>query len=409
MARMHDVVSFEVIRTLRKKSFWYASIVPPIIILAILGISHFSKTSSDTTAQQQAQNIFKSAKIGVLDESGLILKPALVKEHVVIETSEQAGIDAVKSGKLDAFLYYPKDLTASGIQIYEQDKGATNTLPYDTVATALLRQDVLFSASKSIKNTQVVTLLQRDPSVTTTTYKNGVETHSLANLIAPGIMLGAFFTLIVLLASLMISSTTEEKENRVAEILLTSIKGRTLILGKILSLFILGLVQIATIVVPLLIVYEKFKSQISLPGGVSLSQIPLNPQQMTIAVVFFVLGLVMFTGLLVGLGAMFPSASDANRFLGVAIIWVFVPIYLVQYILTSPDALIVKVFTYFPLTAPTTALLLNTVGSLTIQAALPAVAILIVSATLAIMFAVRAFQYGAMEYGRRIGLKELFR
>jgi len=63
-----------------------------------------------------------------------------------------------------------------------------------------------------------------------------VETEGLLSAIAPGIFVIAFFLLFVLLASFMISSTAGEKENRTAEMLLTSIKARTLIAGKIISI-----------------------------------------------------------------------------------------------------------------------------------------------------------------------------
>ena len=117
----------------------------------------------------------------------------------------------------------------------------------------------------------------------------------------------------------------------------------------------------------------------------------------------------MFTSLLVGLGAMFPSATDANRFLGVAIISAFLPIYAIQSVISSPHTLIVRIFTYFPLTAPTTALLRNAVGSFSTGEAIGATAVIIVSVLIAIAFSVRAFRYGAMEYGRRVGIKELLR
>jgi ABC-2 type transport system permease protein len=207
----------------------------------------------------------------------------------------------------------------------------------------------------------------------------------------------------------MITSTTEEKENRVAEILLTAIKSRSLILGKILAIFTLGLMQIIIIVVPLLIAYAFFKSHITLPGGVSLSHIPLDPKAIVFGVLFFIGGLLMFTGFLVGISALFPSAQEAGRYMGPAFISAFLPIYTISFIISSPHSMIVSVFAYFPLTAPTTALLRNTVGMLSVTQAIISLAVIAVSATLTITFAVRAFRYGAMEYGRRISLKELIR
>ena len=236
-----------------------------------------------------------------------------------------------------------------------------------------------------------------------------METEGLASVIAPGAFAIAFLVLYVLLASFMISSTAGEKENRTAEMLLTSIKARTLIAGKILSIFILGLVQLATIALPLLAAHLLFPNQVALPGGITLASIPLDPIAILFGALFFATGLLLFTALLVGFGAMFPSATEASRFLGVAIISAFLPIYAVQNVINSPHTLIVTIFTYFPLTAPTTALLRNAVGSFSVGEALGSLAVIIASAAAAVWFAVRAFRYGSMEYGRRVGIRELLR
>ena len=408
MSKLRDVISFEVRRNIKKKSFWIASLMPPIIVIIIIGISAASSNSAKTSSQQQANSISKNAKIAVLDETGLINQQQLAKIHITVEPTKDAGIAAVKADKLDAFFYYPRDITKNGIEIYSQDKGISLTPPYNAASIALLKQNVVSKAILLTHNSQMVQLLQNDPNVTAVTYKNGKQTNGTANLIAPGIFMIAFLSILVLSAYFMISSTTEEKENRVAEILLTTIKSRSLILGKILAIFTLGLMQIVIIVVPLLIAYAFFKSHITLPGGVSLSHIPLDPKTIIFGALFFVGGLLMFTGFLVGISALFPNAQEAGRYMGPAFISAFLPIYTIGFIISSPHSPIVSVFAYFPLTAPTTALLRNTVGTLSVTQAMISLVIVAASAALTMTFAVRAFRYGAMEYGRRIGLKELF-
>lgn len=407
MARMRDITSFEVTRTLRKKSFWYAAVAMPAVIIAVYGISYLS--DSQAAKNVQKQTVPKSAKMAMFDSSGLINKTIAQAQNVAVEPNQQAGIEAVRDGQLSAFFYYPKNLIKTGIEIYQQDQGLVKTPPYNGVAQLILKSSLGNRVEHAVHDPQVVTLLAAPPNIVSTSYKNGTETHGLAVLIAPGLIMLIFLMLMILLANIMLSSTTEEKENRVAEIMLTSVKGRTLILGKIMSIFVLGLVQIGIILVPLVIAYLRFKNKISLPGGVSLSQIPLDPTQIILGIVTLVFGMVMLTGLMVGLGSLFPSAQDANRFLGVGIIWVFIPIYTLGYILTTPQSLVVTVFTYFPLTAPTTIMLRNTLGSISLQEALPPLAVVGVCAVLAILFAVRAFERSAMEYDRRVSLKEIFR
>lgn len=406
---MWNIINFEVFRALKKKSFWIASLAPFVLILIVIGLEYFSAKNAEQNATQQAQAFSASAKIGEFDDSGLISLQLVTAQHITVEPSEDAGIAAVKSGELDAFFYYPKDMSTMDIQVYAQDQGISFSPPYNAAATELLHQSAINDVSAATNNGQVVQVLENSPSVAAITYKNGVETEGLAGVVAPGIFAIAFLMLCVLLASFMLSSTAGEKENRTAEMLLTSTKARTLIAGKVIAIFILGVVQLATIAVPLLAAHLLFPNQVALPGGIALASIPLNFVPIFFGALFFVTGLLLFTSLLVGLGALFPSATDANRFLGVSIISAFLPIYAIDSVISSPHALIVTIFTYFPLTAPTTALLRNAVGSFSIGEALGSLAVIIASVIVAIWFAVRAFRYGSMEYGRRVGLKELLR
>lgn len=407
MASVGNVINFEVLRNLRKKTFWFAAIAPPILILVIIGITHASSKNANAVAQQQAVAITKNATIAVLDETGVISQQTLAKEHIETEPTVQAGKSAVQDGAVSAFIYYPKDVVMTGIQIYAQDQGISNPTPYNGLATSLLIGSAKAQVATLVRDPQLIHLLQSSPSVTTTTYKNGQQTNDEASIIAPGVFLVAFLALVVLQAYLMITSTTEEKENRTAEMLLTSIKSRTLITGKILSLFILGIVQLLVIIVPLLIAYTVFRQHIALPGGVALSQIPLNPKAIIFGALFFVCGVVLFTGFLVGFGSLFPSAQEAGRYLGVAIISAYIPIYAIGYIINSTHSLIVNIFTYFPLTAPTTVLIRNAIGTISVGESLGALTVVAASAILAIVFAMKAFRYGAMEYGRRVSVKEV--
>jgi ABC-2 type transport system permease protein len=406
MAGIKDIIRFEVPRALKKKSFWYTTLIPPLIILIVAAIE-FSSIKS-TQNNNQTENLAKTSKIAILDESGLINEKGLTSLNIKTEPTKEAGIDAVKNDRLDAFFYYPADVSKDGISIYAQDKGIALTSPYNTEATDLLSLNVLSKVAAETHDPQISKILVSSPSTSDVTYKNGKKTNSLANLIAPGIFLFAFLIVIVLSSYLMLTSTTEEKENRVAEIILTSIKSRSLIIGKMISILILGAIQLLVILGSLLVVYKFFK-HITLPGGVTLSHIPINPLAITYGVLFFIGGLALFTGILVGFSALFPSAQQAGRYLGVVIIWTFLPIYAISSIISSTNTTLVKVFTYFPLTAPTTSLIRNAVGNLSTQEALITLVITYVSATLAIAFAIRAFQYGAMEYGRRISIKEILR
>ena len=70
-------------------------------------------------------------------------------------------------------------------------------------------------------------------------------------IIGPAIALVCFYILMVVLGNRLTAAMVEEKENRISELLLTSIKPVNLIVGKIVSLMIVGLIQLFVLIIPI--------------------------------------------------------------------------------------------------------------------------------------------------------------
>jgi len=253
---------------------------------------------------------------------------------------------------------------------------------------------------------EITAILQDKVGTTATTYRDGHPHDGFKELIAPGMFLVLFYFLIAMFGNQMLTSTTEEKENRVIEMILTTIEARTLILGKILSLIALAFVQLLIILIPTIAAYLLLHDQLALPS-VDLTNIPLDPVRITIGATIFIFSFLLFTGILVAIGAATPTAKEAGSFFGVAMIFMFGPLYAVSLFVSQPDSPLVKVLSLFPLTAPIPLMLRNAVGNLSMGEALVAIVILAISAVLALVIAVRLFRYGALEYSKRLSLKSI--
>ena len=79
----------------------------------------------------------------------------------------------------------------------------------------------------------------------------------------------------------MLNSTIEEKENRVIEMILTTIEARTLIIGKIISLIVLAFIQIIAILIPIVALYLTMREKLELPG-IDLTSIPVSYTHLTL-------------------------------------------------------------------------------------------------------------------------------
>lgn len=396
---LSTVIWFEIIRTLKKKSFWISALLFPVAMAGIFGIIFFSNQATEEAAKDTEKQKFS---IIYSDESGAInpqIASAIGAQPV---TDKNDAIARVKAGEVDSFFYYPQNLSRSTVEVYAKDVGLFDNGRYGTVAQVMLEQSVNQSVSEDIKAT-----LQKSVTYSASYYKDGALYDGFKQIIAPGLFLVIFYMLIAMFSNQMLTSTTEEKENRVIEMILTTIKAETLIIGKIISLMVLSVIQMLLIIVPAVIGYLALHDQLSMPS-LDLSSIPLDPVRILVGLILFVFSYVLFTGLLVTIGAATPTAKEAGSFFGVVMMLIFGPLYAAPLFISTPNSPLVQFLTYFPLTSPIPALLRNAVGNLTTFETIVTIAILSVTSIIVIKIAIQVFRYGALEYSRRLTIKEIF-
>src|ERR1035437_8171152 len=138
MHNLRTVFTFEVVRTLKRKSFWLLAMVFPLMIGLVFMIVFFSNKTTESAVKDMQHQQFS---IVVKDDTGL-LKPSLLSTlGIKTVDSEAAGLAAVQQGKQDAFYYYPADLK-SPVKVYGKDTGIFSNGRYATVAKSLLDQSV---------------------------------------------------------------------------------------------------------------------------------------------------------------------------------------------------------------------------------------------------------------------------
>ncbi len=398
MHNLSTVITFEVIRVLKKKSFWAMVFGFPIMIGAVFGIVFLSNNATRDAADKLKEQTFS---IAITDDSHL-LSPQITSAFHAKMTTKEAGISAVKNGTVDAYFYYPADVSAHHIEIYGKNVGLFENGRYSSVALALLSQSVQNTVSPQIR-----TVLQNAAASDTTIYRDGRAYDPFKEMILPGIFLVLFYVLMSFFAGQALTSTTEEKENRVIEMILTTIEARTLIIGKIISLIVLMLIQGVLVVAPVLIGYLLFRDQLNLPN-IDLSGLPVDWARIGIAAVIFILSFAFFTGVLVLIGATMPTAREANQFMGFVMIALYGPLYAVSLFISMPDAPIVRFLSLFPLTSPIPLLMRNAAGNLQPWEIAVGALILLTSSIFVLILAVRVFRFGALEYSRKVSLKEMF-
>ncbi|MCL2173953.1 ABC transporter permease [Candidatus Saccharibacteria bacterium] len=394
------VYRFEVVRALKKKTFWLSMLAFPLLIAGVYGLTFWAGSQSESTLADLAKEKFS---IALTDDSGTISSEMIKQIDAHEIAKKEDGLAKVKTGETDAYFYYPQDLTKNRVEIYAKNVGIFENFKYQSVAQALLQNSALTETSP-----EIVAILTGQIDYDVQTYQDGENYNPMMEMIAPGVFLVLFFLIMVTFGGQMINAVVEEKENRVSEMILTTIRARTLIIGKIFAFLTMILIQVAVILSLVVIAYFALRNNLNLPSF-DLSQIPLDWSRIAVSFTIFAASLLLFSGLLVAIGAAMPTAKEANNFFAVPILLIIGPLYVAPMMITDAANSAISFMTLFPFTAPLPLMLRNAVGNLSLGETIGGIAVLAVTAVIVFTVAARLFQTGAVEYSKKLSLKGLFK
>lgn len=398
---LRTVIAFEFTRTLKKRGFWIATLAIPVVIAIVFALVYLSNSSTEARSDAQKTASFSFT---YTDDSRLVSDTIARAIGGTKASDAETAIRDVKQGRSDAYFAFPAEPATQTVKIYGADRGIFENGKYDAVAKQLLT----VSAQAAVGSPQLTAAASGNVKTEAQTFKDGRLTGGIGSAIPPLIFLLIFYVSIILLSNQMLSSTLEEKENRVTEMILTTLNPTTLIIGKVAALFMVGAVQILVLLTPVAVGFLFFRDKLALPA-LDLSTITFEPGPMVVGALLLLGGFTVFTGVLVAIGAVMPTTKDAGTIFGPLMALIFVPFYAISLIISDPQAPIVQVFTYFPMSAPVTGLLRNAFGTLSPLESVIIIVELLVVGVLILRLAAHLFRYGSIQYSGKLSIAGTFR
>ncbi len=151
-----------------------------------------------------------------------------------------------------------------------------------------------------------------------------------------------YFSLIMI-GTMMMRSVVEEKNNRIVEILLSSVNSKELMTGKILGTSITGLIQMAIWLSPVMLLIST--SWFVLPKDLTVN---ISMMQILYFLINYFIGLVTFTGLFASVGAIFDNDQDAQSGIWPIMILIMIPFFIAITVPTNPQNVIARVASIVP-------------------------------------------------------------
>ncbi len=220
-------------------------------------------------------------------------------------------------------------------------------------------------------------------------------------------MLAVLYGVIIFYGQIVLRGVVEEKQSRIVEVLLSSIKPFHLMLGKLIGIGLVSLTQVgvwigATFLLGVAAAAPAF-------AGSSFRMPALPPMLMVFFFVYFVLGYFLFSTLFLIVGAMVSAEEDAQQLMMPVILSVVAPMLLLEQVLRQPNSFFATVVSMVPLFSP-----ILMFGRIAVeqppwwQIGL-SIGLLLLSIWGAVWLAAKIYRVGVLMYGKPPTLPELFK
>lgn len=379
------VTKFEFVRQVKKPSFWATIILIPAMIIGMFLISMLISNNN----KADGPTIDENTKIVVTDEAGILPK----ESPLVAKITKEEGSKKVVDGEIDLYFYIPADFkdtkkvefyhVSEGLELFNMDGQAIKSILSQSVSPKFSDLDVLALTGNFEVNDNKLT-------------KTGEESKALGHAVIPIIVLVVFFFFVTLFGSRLLMTVVEEKENRISEMILTTVSTKHLIVGKIFSMMLLGIIQIMTLIIPVVAMAIIYKDNPMV--SMILSQMVIDPITIITNLALLVFSIFLTTGFLTYIGTITPTAKDASQFIGPVIIGVVFPLYFMSAFMATEPSGFVYFLTYFPLSAPTALMLRSVFGTLTTPELVIGLIEIAILSAIVIRFTVKSFQQNAINF-----------
>ncbi|HEX9896181.1 MAG TPA: ABC transporter permease [Dehalococcoidales bacterium] len=388
----------ELFTTIKRRAFIILTLAFPV--LALLGLLAAQVIPGMIKPTAKVENIGYVDEVGIFNENTAQGKIDFVSFH----TEEEAKGALLNGDIKEYFVIAPNYISTGLIQRYTlknevEPGGTTQTAIRNFLLSNLLKGNAedIIERAKTPMNILSTTL--------TRTGEIASRQGGFAALILPYIfsillMMSIFFS-----SGYLLQGLGEEKENRVMEILLSSVSPKQLLAGKVIGLGAAGLVQI----IAWLISANFLMRMASANFGNVIGVLNISLDFWILGIIYFILGYLFLAVIMAGVGSISPTSREGQQVSTLFTIPVVIPIYFMPLIMEHPESIGVKILTFIPITAPITVIVRLGLSEIPIWELAVSILILILSIIGCFILATKLFRTYLLMYGKRPGFKEILR
>ena len=255
---------------------------------------------------------------------------------------------------------------------------------------------------------------------------------------AIGMIFGVMiFIFIFLYGAMVMRGVIEEKSNRIVEVIVSSIKPFQLMMGKIIGIGLVGLTQFVIWITLSLffffiagVIFESgnMDTMAAVDGIQASGQIPVDfetylaqhedlsfitqinwPLMLTMFIIFFIGGYLLYGSMFAGIGAATDSETDTQQFMIPIMLPLFFSYMVAIISINNPEGFAAKLFSFIPLSSPIVMMTRTPLNSTHLWELLLSIVLLFATCIFFVWVAGKIYRTGILMYGKKVSYRELWK
>ncbi|MBR3831719.1 MAG: ABC transporter permease [Muribaculaceae bacterium] len=422
------VIRREYLERVSKKSFIVSTILMPLLMIGLM-IAPTLLTIYNTPEEKT---------IAVVDNSGIIV-PSLKNEESIKFIPSTAPIDSLKANSdIDGILVIGNNILTNnnGASLFTHD---ASSMMIEQNITKQLEEII---ENQRLKNYNIENLdkiiNEVNADITLSTYrideeKDSTSSSTLSYII--GMLMSLLLYMFLLLyGQLVMTSIIEEKNNRVLEIMVSSIKPGQLMMGKILGIGFVALTQVliwaalmismSAFVMPALMPADIMADVSAMNSGAGSAALSTDVELLqalsiigdvgyiislfTYLTLFLIGGFLFYAALYAAIGSAVDNIQDAGQLQSIVVVPIILGLVLSMSVVADPNSTLATVLSMIPFTSPMTMMTRVPFGIPTWETILSLV-ILYGSFIFMVWVSAKIYRVGIFMYGKKPNIKELIK
>jgi ABC-2 type transport system permease protein len=336
----------EFVERARSRGFLLTALGTPLLLVVIWLGSGMLDLNTGAPGESEPEPVPQVQEVrleGVVDGAGVLEGTSLPSQLVLYPTEDSAAL-ALRQGEIDAYYAVPSDYRETGI-VRRIGLQLPTTEPQTGLFGSVLAFALVDEWPYDVALRLVIPVSPGGPEVVLSDAEGPERTDpGMMPFVLASVIMVPLFTG----GGLLLRSLAQEKESRIMEVLLVSVRPRQLLTGKLLGMGALITVQYLA----WLLVVKGVGSLTGREITTLLQRLQLEGPQLAIVGLYALGGFVLYAAIMAGLGAITPDMHSSQSWVFIVTLPMMVPFYLWMALVESPQGALAVGLSLFPYSAP---------------------------------------------------------